>query len=57
MIDRLGHPRAWAGASSEVFECPYAKGWQDYLAATAARVVSETGAKAFYVDEFGFQQP
>ena len=57
MADRLGNRRAWAGASSEVFECPYAKGWQDYLAATAARVVSETGAKAFYVDEFGFSDP
>ena len=57
MVDRQGTPRAWAGAGSEVFECPYAKGWQDYMSATAARVVSETGAKAFYLDEYGFSPP
>jgi hypothetical protein len=47
IIDRLGVPQAWPGADSEVFECPYAKGWQEYMAATAGRVLRETGAKAF----------
>ena len=57
MVDRAGTPRAWPGASSEVFECPYAKGWQAFMAGTAARVLADTGAKAFYLDEYGFSEP
>jgi len=57
MANRLGTPRAWPGASSEVFECPYAKGWQDYMSASAARALTDTGAKAFYLDEYGFSRP
>lgn len=34
--------------------CPNVKGWQDYLASTYKRVAQETGAKGFYIDEFGF---
>jgi hypothetical protein len=34
-------------------QCPSVTEWQDYLAATYARLAKETGAKVLYVDEFG----
>ncbi len=40
--------------STEIFMCPGAKGWQDYLAGIYRRVREETGAIGFYIDQFGF---
>jgi hypothetical protein len=40
--------------STEIFMCPGAKGWQDYLAGVYRRVREETGALGFYIDQFGF---
>jgi hypothetical protein len=40
--------------STEIFMCPGAKGWQDYLAGVYQRVREETGALGFYIDQFGF---
>ncbi|MBI5831240.1 MAG: hypothetical protein HZB16_02900 [Armatimonadetes bacterium] len=34
--------------------CPHVPAWQDTLAATYGRVAKETGARGFYVDEYGF---
>lgn len=34
-------------------ECPYQKGWQDYLSAAYRRVQRELRPKVMYVDEFG----
>ncbi|MCX6910783.1 MAG: DUF6259 domain-containing protein [Verrucomicrobia bacterium] len=34
-------------------ECPYQKGWQDYLSAAYRRVQGELRPKVMYVDEFG----
>jgi len=34
--------------------CPGAKGWQDHLAATAARLLRETGADGIRLDSLGF---
>ncbi|MFH0797775.1 MAG: DUF6259 domain-containing protein [Candidatus Omnitrophota bacterium] len=35
--------------------CPGARGWQDHLAGTAARLVRETGADGVRIDSFGGQ--
>ena len=40
--------------STEIFMCPGAKGWQDYLAGVYRRIREETGALGFYIDQFGF---
>jgi len=40
--------------NTEIFMCPGAKGWQDYLAGVYRRVREETGALGFYIDQFGF---
>jgi hypothetical protein len=50
-------PRAWSGAPTEIFLCPRVPEWQDWMAATYAQVAAQTGARAFYIDEFGFSQP
>ena len=34
-------------------ECPYEKGWQDYLSAAYRRVQNDLHAKVMYIDEFG----
>jgi len=44
----------WEPDSTEIFMCPGAKGWQDYLAGVYRRVREETGALGFYIDQFGF---
>lgn len=51
---RDGHIHRWAPDSSEYFMCPGAKGWQQYLTETYRRVWQETGARGYYIDEFGF---
>lgn len=35
--------------------CSWVKPWQDYLSDTYQRVQRETGAKGYYIDEYGFQ--
>ncbi len=54
---RNGEPWAWAGAPTEIFMCPRVAQWQDWMAQTYAKVAAQTGARAFYLDEFGFAQP
>jgi hypothetical protein len=44
----------WAPDSPEMFICPGAKGWQDYLTGVYRRVREETSAIGFYIDQFGF---
>ncbi|MCC7493798.1 MAG: hypothetical protein IT204_15690 [Fimbriimonadaceae bacterium] len=63
---RLGqaHGEAWqlltaAGQPYTTFApsfhiCPWVTPWQDYLAATYARARRETGARGFYIDQYGF---
>jgi hypothetical protein len=34
--------------------CPHVPGWQDWLAATVAKLVADTGVAGIYLDEFGF---
>lgn len=34
--------------------CPHVPGWQDWLAATVAKLVNDTGVDGIYLDEFGF---
>lgn len=57
IINRLGERQAWPGAPAEIFACPYDRSWQDYMAQTYRRVLSETGADAMYIDEYGFARP
>ncbi len=54
---RNQEPLAWNGAPTEVFMCPRVAEWQDWMAQTYAKVAAQTGARAFYIDEFGFSRP
>ncbi|MEN6605202.1 MAG: DUF6259 domain-containing protein, partial [Bryobacteraceae bacterium] len=54
---RNGEPWAWTGAPTEIFMCPRVTEWQDWMAQTYGKVAAQTGARAFYLDEFGFAQP
>lgn len=54
---RNQEPLAWSGAPTEILLCPSVPDWQDWMARTYARVAADTGARAFYIDEFGFSQP
>jgi len=54
LIDQNGKGAWWQGGSPELFACPYAAGWQEYLSRRVAEVARETGAAAVYLDEFGF---
>jgi len=54
IVDEKGQKRWWSGGSPELFACPYAVGWQQYLAGRTAAVAREVGAAAIYLDEFGF---
>ncbi len=54
---RNQEPLAWNGAPTEIFMCPRVADWQDWMAGTYATVAAQTGAQAFYIDEFGFSRP
>jgi hypothetical protein len=54
---RNQEPLAWNGAPTEIFMCPRVPEWQDWMAQTYAKVAAATGARAFYIDEFGFARP
>jgi hypothetical protein len=54
---RNQEPLAWNGAPTEIFICPRVPAWQDWMARTYAKVAADTGARAFYIDEFGFARP
>ncbi|MDW8321388.1 MAG: DUF6259 domain-containing protein [Armatimonadota bacterium] len=51
---REGQVLRWSPESTEFFMCPGAAGWQQYLVETYQRVNQQTGAKGYYIDEFGF---
>ncbi|HNY42785.1 MAG TPA: DUF6259 domain-containing protein, partial [Bryobacteraceae bacterium] len=54
IVDEKGQKRWWSGGSPELFACPYAAAWQQYLAGRTAAVAREVGAAAVYLDEYGF---
>ena len=54
---RNQEPLAWSGAPTELFMCPRVAEWQDWMARTYAAAAAQTGAQAFYIDEFGFSRP
>lgn len=55
VIDAQGNGKWWSGADPrELFVCPYAQGWRDFLSRRVAEVARDTGAGAVYLDEFGF---
>ena len=56
LIGKNGEPRWWPG-EMEFFACPSIPEWRNAYATQAAAVAEETGADAFYVDEFGFCGP
>ncbi|HEU0141356.1 MAG TPA: DUF6259 domain-containing protein, partial [Bryobacteraceae bacterium] len=53
IIKADGTGQWWQGAV-ELFACPYAEGWQQFLSQRVAAVAREVGAAAVYLDEFGF---
>lgn len=55
LINAQGKGAWWSGADPrELFVCPYARGWQEYLSRRVAEVATDTAARAVYLDEFGF---
>jgi hypothetical protein len=55
LIDAKGQGAWWKGGDPrEMFVCPYARGWQQYIATRVADVARETRAGGVYLDEFGF---
>lgn len=52
ILDREGNPMQFFAPSYNM--CPCLPAWRDYLANTYARVKRETGAKGYYIDEYGF---
>ncbi|MBC7327571.1 hypothetical protein H5T87_05605 [bacterium] len=52
ILDKEGKPVPFFAPSYNM--CPCLPAWREYLAQTYARVKSETGAKGYYIDEFGF---
>lgn len=55
LLDAQGKPYTYFAPSYNM--CPHVKAWQDYLSDTYRRVQGETGAKGFYIDEYGFSDP
>ncbi|MEI6503011.1 MAG: DUF6259 domain-containing protein, partial [Armatimonadota bacterium] len=53
MLDAAQKPYPYFAPSLNM--CSWVKPWQDYLSDTYQRVQKETGAKGFYIDEYGFQ--
>jgi hypothetical protein len=53
IIDEKGQGHWWAG-KVELFACPYASAWQQYLAGRTSAVAREVGAAGVYLDEYGF---
>ncbi|MBN2329493.1 MAG: hypothetical protein JXR73_20295 [Candidatus Omnitrophica bacterium] len=53
IIQKDGSPKQWPG-NQEIFICPLQPGWQDFMSQTLLDVASETGARAVYMDEYGF---
>jgi hypothetical protein len=52
ILDEKGNPMPFFAPSYNM--CPCLPAWREYLAQTYARVKRETGAKGYYIDEFGF---
>ena len=55
LLSAQGQPYGWFAPSYN--HCPHVPEWQQTLAATYQRVARETGARGFYVDEYGFANP
>lgn len=55
--NRAGTPLTYPGSKDELFLCPEFKPWQQHLNSLAQRLPVETGARAFYLDEFGYCGP
>ncbi len=52
--NKNGEMMRWPNAPTEFFVCPNSISWRNYLKKTIRRVAAETGADAFYIDQFGF---
>lgn len=55
LLDQDGKPYSYFAPSYNI--CSAVPEWQEYLAATYARIQRETNANGFYVDEMGFADP
>ncbi len=53
IINSDGSPKTWTG-NEEIFICPYAPGWQDFMGKTLLQVAKDTQADALYMDQYGF---
>lgn len=49
-----GNGQPYTNFAPSLHICSHVPAWQDYLAATYARVARQTRARGFYIDEFGF---
>lgn len=55
LLNAEGKPYDYFAPSYDM--CARVPAWQDYLSSTYGRVRKETGAKGFYIDEYGFSTP
>lgn len=55
MLNAAGKPYTHFAPSYET--CARVPAWQEYLSDTYARVQRETGARGYYIDEYGFTSP
>lgn len=53
ILDKNGNPLPFFSHTSYNM-CPCLPEWRDYLIKTCVRLKNETGAKGYYIDEFGF---
>ncbi len=55
MLGPSGKPYEYFAPSFHI--CPHVTEWQTYLSDTYQRVAEQTGARGFYIDEYGFSGP
>lgn len=56
-ISMSGEKLLYPGTTEEMFMCPEYKPWQEHLNQLAGELLKKTGAKAIYLDEFGYGGP
>lgn len=55
MLGPAGKPYEYFAPSYHL--CPHVNPWQEYLSSTYRRVREQTGARGFYIDQYGFSGP
>lgn len=56
-IGMSGEKLFYPGTTDEMFLCPEYPPWREHLNSLAARLLKQTNARAFYLDEYGYGGP